>query len=220
MKLNDIEFTPRSGTTGYCLDYDPACVTQMSNGAIRLALPNGPLSVQRSAGIMGPVIGYKPLRVKFSGRPDQMDPNTVWSIWTYDDATGDEIDLFEFTRWGDQNQPGNLSIGGYLNGKREGLAPPLILAPTRAFNNWIAYLDIIAYDVFVGAVIEVRIYGWWVHDGKQEWKEVAKWRTPLPKDFVMGQLRAAMWLSKEGFKYASVADRGNRLMQINSVTHY
>lgn len=184
----------------------------MSNGAIRLAMPNGPLSALKSAGIMGPVVGRRPVRITFSGRPDQMDPNTVFSIWTYDDATEDEVDLFEFTRWGDTNQPGNLHIGAYYRGKRDHVALPKLFAPTRAFNKWMVYLDIIS-----DSVIEVRVYGWWEHDGKKEWKETCAWRSDLPDDFVIGQLRSAMWLPKTGFKYASVADRGNRLMQINSI---
>jgi hypothetical protein len=206
MKLTTYEFTARSGLTGYCKEYDPAGVRQMTGGKIKLTM-----TPTKSAGIMGPTLGYGDYVFTFSGRPDQMDPSAVFSIWLYDDATKDEIDVFEFSRWGDQNQPGNLHIGGYYRGKREGLATPLLFAPCRAFNSWYATLHVSRGGV------SIIVYGKWTHDGKSEWKIVGSWGSTIPKDFVVGQVRAAMWVPPTGLKYTGSWDRGPMSMTLDTM---
>lgn len=206
MKLNTYEFTPRAGVTGYCKEYDPAGVRQMSGGKIRLTA-----SPAKSAGIMGPVLGLGDYVFMFQGRPDQMDPSMVFSIWLYDDATKDEIDVLEFTRWGDQNQPGNLHIGGYYRGKREGLNPPLLFSPCKAFSSWYATLCVSPWH------IRISIHARWAIHGSLVWKEVASWDSDTPKDFVVGQVRAAMWVPPTGLTYTGSWDRGPMSMTLDTM---
>lgn len=175
------DFAIRSGVTGYCTTYDPIGVEELTKGRIRLTATK-----TRSAGLMGPII-EKPCRieVEVTGALHALHPLAVFAVWTFDDATENELDLVETTRWGagiggDRNNPNLYYLTSYEGGTKVKQAS----FPSRAFNR-----HKIVADLRADGTASVWIYGWWSGNPKEPWKEVAqfsaKWKP--------GQLRIALW---------------------------
>ena len=166
-------WTTRTGITGYCTPYEAQGVAYLTKGRVRLTA-----SKTRSAGLMGPQItGPCRIECEVSGNLHALHPSAVFAIWTYDDATRNELDLIEATRWGDRNQP-NLY---WLTNYRAEVLGVRTQFSGRAFDRH----KIIA-ELGEDGYASVRVYGWW---GEQGWKEVGWIHAP----YWPGQLRVALW---------------------------
>lgn len=204
MKIGNYDFEPRFGSTGYCKPYNTAGVKQMAGGKVRLSLVRGADGDYCSAGVLGPTLGDGTYVWQTIGRVDAMDPAAVFAIWLYDDVTENEIDVVEWTRWGDLNQPGNMHIQGYFGRSHEGSPTPLLpsvrFAPCRAFDLY-RYRMIVAPTEF-----SVRIEGAWLENG---WHVIQTATIPRhPGMEQMGNVRIGLWLPPTGFRHARTAARG------------
>lgn len=166
-------WTTRTGITGYCTPYDAKGVTYLRGGRIRLTAGK-----TWSAGLMGPQItGPCRIEVETTGEYHKLHPSAVFAVWLYDDATRNELDLIEATRWGDRNQPN----GYWLTNYRAGNLGVRTQFSGRAFNR-----HRIVAELGADGYASVRVYGWW---GEQGWKEVG-W---MHCEYWPGQLRIALW---------------------------
>jgi len=202
MKIGKYDFEARSGVTGYCKPYNPAGVKAMAGGKVRLSLVRGADGDYCSAGVLGPALGDGTYMWQTTGRVDAMDPAAVFAIWLYDDATENEIDVVEWTRWGDLNQPGNMHIQAYFGrpgGRPTPVLPTVRFAPCRAFDLY-RYRLIVAPTEFL-----VQIEGSWLENG---WNVIQTATIPRLDMLRMGNVRIGLWLPPTGFRHTRAAARG------------
>jgi len=187
------ELTTRTGITGYCTPYAPESVKTLAGGRIRLTATK-----TRSAGLMGPWI-EKPctIEVEVTGKLHALHPLAVFAVWTYDDASKNELDLIEATRWGadigpgigDQNNPKLYKLTSWSGNGTSSVDTRVNYFDARAYTRH-KVVAVLGADGFA----TVRVYGWW--QGKQ-WHEIAWLHAP----WYPGQLRIALW-THQGIKDA------------------
>lgn len=188
-------WTMRSGEVGYAAPYNPKLVQTMSQGWLRLKLSNS----FESAGVLGPIVQLGTYTFEVRNRMDQDDPAGVRAIWTYSDATKDEVDVLEATRWRDANNPYLLYCGAFRAGNNVASFKQL----ARPFNKYELTMEVHAKGA--------NIVQWGVFpDGTK--KEVGRGTTDVCP--VGHQLRMAYWLMKDGYLYTDSASRGARLFDV------
>lgn len=192
--LGPTPFEVRSGVFGDTqAPFNPAGVKQMSGGKVRLSLTreNGEW---RSAGLLGPIIeAGKTYELEILGRLDVLDPRVCFAVWGRNDATGEEVDYLEATRWG--NPSGPLYTTAW---HKDGEPHQSETQPATAFD-W-HLLTIWKYDSADGSQ-NVNVHGL----KNDAW--IVRINTDLP--FFPGmRLKIALWVPKTGPLYSAARDRG------------
>lgn len=191
VKLGEYSFTVRSGEVGYALSYSEDGVVQMAKNRVRLLMTK-PDGSYRSAGLLGPVLGRGTYEFDVSARLSSLDPAAVFAIWLYNDATKDELDVVEATRWGDLNQPNTF----WFTLWRKEVKGEASVFPARAFRRYRFVL------VWLEKSVSVKAYGLW-EDGSQKEIGFLHSSTNIPPDF--GQVRIALWIPKKGLSFPADA---------------
>lgn len=167
--------TPRAGPSGKAVPYVASAVTTMTRGRFRLNA-----SKTRSAGLLGPWIGGPCIiEVEVRGRLHGLHPFAVFAVWLYDDATANELDIIETTRWGD----GNSEFLYYFTEFEGGVVLKREKFVGRGFDRhkFVCKVTPTGYELIA--------YGWWTVEGRAEWKPVGYMRGK----FRPGQLRIGLW---------------------------
>lgn len=173
-------YTKRVGVTGYCLDYKPELVN--ITNYVRLQS-----SRTGSAGVMGPMMQNGTYEFNTYGRYDVLDPAVVFSIWFYNDATKDEIDIVEYSRWRDPNNPNGYHIKVWKNE----VELTNLVGVDRCFyhHKIVCVVDKEGVDAFV--------YG----NQFGKWMKLLQCLRAPRLDY--GQLRMAVWTPKAGYTYST-----------------
>jgi len=95
---------------------DPKTVQVDEQGRLRLAIDRVDGAWSSAELRLDRPLGYGTYELALSGKPDSLDPQTVFGFFTYDQwkpPFHSEIDI-EFARWGDRTRPGgNLTVQPY-----------------------------------------------------------------------------------------------------------
>jgi len=192
----------RTGITSYCLPYSEAGVTRMAKGRIRLKPGKN-----YSAGLLGEPVREGTFTIEVTGRLDSMDPSAVFAVWTYSDATKDEIDVIEVSRWGNRRHPFLFRMGHFVGGV---LPEPHAEFADAAFNRYRFELWI-GPNYFtcgaVGVLPDGRVF------------PLGSTTRSREKMKTLGNLRIAIWVPLTGYSYPDVASRGNMTATIESVVY-
>ena len=205
MKL--LEWQARSGPgSPAAFDYHPDRV-KFVDGWTRFTLNSN----KQSGGVMGPIVEPGVYTFDIRGRLDNHDPAVVFAIYTYDEATKDELDILEATRWGDPNQPHIYWQGEFVAGMRP---VELLSRPARAFAMHRATFHVPPTGLgrWSDAVIHGVRLDYWQLD---YWQTVAYY-TAQQVNPIGHSLRMAFWLPKTGYVFKDTNSRGPRVIDVRA----
>lgn len=213
VKITDTEFTVREGNWGVLSAPwgDGLGVAQMTKGKCRLTYRKVD-KAWLSAGIEGPSVlpGFTYV-LETTGRFDQLDPRTIFAVWTRNDKTEEEVDVLESTRWGDVNSPNLYHIGYFselIPATDEG--PPTQTsthqtAPSKSYRR-----HRISLTRSVDNKAFIKIEGQLL-DGR--WYELTNGTYDMRGDH---KYRIAMWLYKDGPAYVDSLSIGPKYVTLDS----
>lgn len=185
LNLSGYSFQVREGKQGEPI-YNPAGAVQVSAGRIRLFLTKVDGFFQSSA-VMLPRLGYGFYDLYVTGRLDGMDPSAVFAFWLHDEATLNEIDIVEATRWSDGNNP-NLYYTSVWHGPTEQTLQEQHAEVGRGIFNYRFVLD------YRPDACDIAGYGL----QGERWVPLFSYRLPSME---YGSPRIALWCPSHGILY-------------------